>query len=96
MAQIKDQNQADNQEVEHSAALLIEGIVKNLVHEPDQVRVETVTEGDGSLVTLLVSNSDFANVIGPNGRTARSLRTVLTAFGKRHHERLMLDIRQKD
>jgi predicted RNA-binding protein YlqC (UPF0109 family) len=71
---------------------LIEDIAKALVDLPDQV---TVSEVQGEQVTVLelkVAPSDLGNVIGKQGRTARSIRTLLGAAGMKLNRRFTLEI----
>ncbi len=57
---------------------LLEYLAQGLVEHPDQVRVKTVSEGDGATVLeLSVADDDYGNVIGRGGRTASALRTVI-------------------
>jgi len=74
--------------------LLIEEIAKALVDEPAQVSVQVVDgdEGEGTLLELRVAPSDVGKVIGKQGRTARSMRTLLSAAGMKLHKRYSLDI----
>ena len=72
--------------------MLVEEIAKALVDEPDQVSVRAV---DGEQVTVLelrVSPADLGKVIGKQGRTARSIRTILGAAGMKLHKRFTLEI----
>ncbi len=72
--------------------LLVEQIAKALVDEPEQVSVQAV---DGEQVTVLelrVSPADLGKVIGKQGRTARSIRTILGAAGMKLHKRFTLEI----
>ncbi len=72
--------------------LLVEQIAKALVDEPEQVSVRSV---DGEQVTVLelrVSTADLGTVIGKQGRTARSIRTILGAAGMKLHKRFTLEI----
>ncbi len=72
--------------------LLVEQIAKALVDEPEQVSVRSV---DGEQVTVLelrVSTADLGKVIGKQGRTARSIRTILGAAGMKLHKRFTLEI----
>jgi hypothetical protein len=72
--------------------VLVEEIAKALVDEPDQVSVRAV---DGEQVTVLelrVSPADLGKVIGKQGRTARSIRTILGAAGMKLHKRFTLEI----
>jgi predicted RNA-binding protein YlqC (UPF0109 family) len=71
---------------------LIEHIAKALVDEPEQVVVRAV---DGEQVTVLelrVAQNDLGKVIGKQGRTARSLRTILGAAGMKLKKRYTLEI----
>ena len=71
---------------------LVEQIAKALVDEPDQVVVNAV---DGEQVTVLelrVGPNDLGKVIGKQGRTARSIRTILGAAGMKLHKRFTLEI----
>ncbi len=71
---------------------LVEQIAKALVDEPDQVVVHAV---DGEQVTVLelrVGPNDLGKVIGKQGRTARSIRTILGAAGMKLKKRYTLEI----
>ncbi|MFZ0818837.1 MAG: KH domain-containing protein [Candidatus Acidiferrales bacterium] len=71
---------------------LVEAIAKALVDNPDQVQVRSV---DGEQVTVLelrVHPTDLGKVIGRQGRTAKSIRTILGAAGMKIKKRLTLEI----
>jgi uncharacterized protein len=71
---------------------LVEQIAKALVDEPEQVAVRSI---DGEQVTVLelrVSPNDLGKVIGKQGRTARSIRTILGAAGMKLKKRYTLEI----
>jgi hypothetical protein len=71
---------------------LVEQIAKALVDEPAQVSVQAV---DGEQVTVLelrVAPNDLGKVIGKQGRTARSIRTILSAAGMKLRKRFTLEI----
>jgi uncharacterized protein len=71
---------------------LVEHIARALVDEPEQVSVQAV---DGEQVTVLelrVSPNDLGKVIGKQGRTARSIRTILSAAGMKLRKRFTLEI----
>jgi predicted RNA-binding protein YlqC (UPF0109 family) len=71
---------------------LIENIVKGLVADPEEVRVER-TEGDGEIVYQLeVGKDDLGKVIGRQGRTVRAIRTVVGAASARSGERTHVEI----
>ena len=58
---------------------LLANMVRAIVDQPDQVRVEEDKEGDTLVFTLYVAESDMGKVIGRRGRNARSLRAVMKA-----------------
>jgi uncharacterized protein len=71
---------------------LIEYIAKALVDSPDEV---TVTEVDGesvSVIELKVAKEDLGKVIGKQGRTARAMRTILSAASTKGTKRAVLEI----
>ena len=71
---------------------LVEAIAKALVDHPEQVQVRSV---DGEQVTVLelkVAPDDLGKVIGRQGRTAKSIRTILGAAGMKIRKRLTLEI----
>ena len=61
----------------------LEHLVKGIVDNPDDVEVELVTGRRGRTLEVRVNPEDLGKVIGRNGRTAKALRTVLTALGGR-------------
>ena len=63
-----------------------------LVDHPDQVEVEAVQENDSTLLRLRVAQADLGKVIGKQGRTARSIRTILGAAGMKLSRRFTLEI----
>ena len=60
-------------------AELLEYLARQLVDEPDAVRVERVDEADALVLRLHVAQDDLGKVIGQQGRIARALRTVVRA-----------------
>lgn len=71
---------------------LIEFIAKALVDEPDQVRVTEVEGEKVTIIELRVAPSDLGKVIGKQGRTARSIRTLLNATATKLRKRAVLEI----
>ena len=55
---------------------LVREIAKALVDEPDAVEVETVAREENTVLRLRVAPQDVGKVIGKQGRTARSVRTI--------------------
>jgi predicted RNA-binding protein YlqC (UPF0109 family) len=72
--------------------MLVEQIAKALVDEPEQVSVQVVEGDQGTVLELRVGPNDLGKVIGKQGRTARSLRTILGAAGMKLHRRFTLEI----
>jgi hypothetical protein len=71
---------------------LIEMIAKNLVDAPEKVKV-TEMDGERTVVyELKVSKEDLGKVIGKEGRTARAMRTILTAASMKTGKRAVLEI----
>ena len=75
---------------------LVLGMAKALVDHPDQVVLEAKVDGDGTVLLLRVAQSDLGKVIGKQGRTARSIRTILGAASMKAQHRFALDILQQD
>jgi predicted RNA-binding protein YlqC (UPF0109 family) len=75
-----------------SMTTLVAEIARALVDSPDQVSVETLRDGEGTVLRLRVASSDIGKVIGKQGRTARSLRTILAAASMKMKHRFTLDI----
>lgn len=71
---------------------LIEYIAKALVDNPDEVKVSEVEGEVTSVVELRVAKSDLGKVIGKEGRTARAMRTLLTAASTKIKKRSVLEI----
>ena len=71
---------------------LMQEIVQALVDQPESVSIEVLTENDSSVIRLRVAHEDIGKVIGKQGRTARSLRTILGAASMKLHHRFALDI----
>ena len=71
---------------------LLEYLAKQLVDDPDAVRVERVDESDTVVLRLHVAQDDLGKVIGKQGRIARALRTIVRAGSVREHRRVQLEI----
>ena len=71
---------------------LIAFLAKSLVDRPDEVEVEDFDEEDGLVFELTVAEEDLGRVIGRQGKTARALRTVLSAAAARLDRRVILEI----
>jgi predicted RNA-binding protein YlqC (UPF0109 family) len=71
---------------------LIEYIAKALVDAPDEVKVNEVVGEKTSVLELSVAKEDLGKVIGKQGRTARAIRTILSAASTKIRKRSVLEI----
>ena len=71
---------------------LIELIAKALVDAPDQVQVSEIEGEQTTVIELKVAKEDLGKVIGKQGRTARSMRAILTAASAKLKKRAILEI----
>jgi predicted RNA-binding protein YlqC (UPF0109 family) len=74
----------------------IEYVVKMLVDNPDDVKVERKIDEMGVLITLDVNPKDMGMVIGREGMTAKALRTLLRVIGARNSARVNLKINEPE
>ena len=70
----------------------IEFIVKALVDNPDQVEVTEIAGTRTTVYELRVGQGDLGKVIGKQGQTAKSIRTLLAAVSARQGKRAVLEI----
>ncbi|HDZ62025.1 MAG TPA: KH domain-containing protein [Nitrospirae bacterium] len=71
---------------------LIEQMAKALVDKPEAVAVNEVEGERTTVYELRVEQSDLGKVIGKQGKTARSMRTILSAAGTKLGKRCVLEI----
>jgi len=71
---------------------LIEDIAKALVDKPEEVAVSEIDGERTTVFELRVDTSDLGKVIGKQGKTARSMRTILSAAGTKLGKRCVLEI----
>ena len=71
---------------------LVEAIAKALVDKPEDVKVQSVEGEQVTVLELRVHPTDLGKVIGKQGRTARSIRTILGAAGMKLKKRFTLEI----
>lgn len=71
---------------------LVEFIAKALVDDPDQVSVNEIEGQQTSVIELKVAKEDLGKVIGKQGRTARAIRTILSAASTKLRKRCVLEI----
>jgi predicted RNA-binding protein YlqC (UPF0109 family) len=71
---------------------LIEFVAQSLVDDAEAVNTRVYDRGDQTIVELEVAANDLGKVIGRQGRTARAMRTLLSAAGQKTRRRYTLDI----
>ncbi len=71
---------------------LVEYVARNLVDNPDEVRVEVHAGEEGNVIQLHVAEDDMGKVIGRNGSVAKALRTLLKVMSARDGESVSLEI----
>ncbi|OGQ96155.1 MAG: RNA-binding protein [Deltaproteobacteria bacterium RIFOXYD12_FULL_57_12] len=71
---------------------LVAHIATALVDQPDAVRISEVEQDDVVVIELAVAKEDLGKVIGKQGRTARAMRTLLTAAAGMVDKRVRLEI----
>lgn len=83
--------------MEHSTDIAdaITTLIKLMVDHPEGVAVESVPASGGLTLRVSVDADDIGKVIGKQGRTARSLRVIVTAMGMASKQRISLDISEK-
>jgi len=75
---------------------LVEQIAQALVDVPTEVKVTPVEDGDATVLELRVAPTDLGKVIGKQGRTAKSIRTILGAASMKLKRRYTLEIIEEE
>ncbi|MGR3973595.1 MAG: KH domain-containing protein [Candidatus Rhabdochlamydia sp.] len=70
----------------------VEYIVKNLVDNPDKVRINEVGSSHTLIIELAVDKSDIGKIIGKKGKTINAIRTLLMSVASRNGIRVSLEI----
>jgi predicted RNA-binding protein YlqC (UPF0109 family) len=71
---------------------LIEHIARALVDKPEEVMVTAIEGNQATVLELKVAKEDLGKIIGKQGRTARSLRTIIGAASAKERRRVILEI----
>ncbi len=71
---------------------LVNYIAQALVDNPDEVAVSEIEGNQTSVLELKVAKEDLGKVIGKQGRTARAMRTILSAASAKVKKRTVLEI----
>jgi predicted RNA-binding protein YlqC (UPF0109 family) len=76
--------------------LLVTQIAQAIVDAPEQVQVATVDDGDVMVLELRVAPTDIGKIIGRQGRTIKSMRTLVGAASLKLQQRYELEIIEED
>ncbi len=71
---------------------LVERIARALVDKPEEVMVSAIEGNQATVLELKVAKEDLGKIIGKQGRTARSLRTIIGAASAKERRRVVLEI----
>lgn len=74
----------------------VDYVIKSIVNNPDKVKTVRTVDERGVLISLDVDPSDMAYVIGRQGQTARSVRTLLKIVGAKNNARVNLKINEPE
>ena len=72
----------------------LEFVIKALVDTPSAVKIDRKVDEMGVLMTLKIDPADMGKIIGRNGNTAKSIRTLLRIVGIKNHARVNLKIEE--
>ena len=71
---------------------LVTYLAKSLVNNPDEVEVSEIQGETAAILELRVAKEDLGRIIGKQGRTAKSIRTLLNAAASRTNRKVVLEI----
>lgn len=72
----------------------LEYVIKALVDDPSQVKIDRRVDEMGVLISLTVAPADMGKIIGRNGNTAKAIRTLLRVVGMKNNARVNLKIEE--
>lgn len=74
----------------------LEYVVKALVDNPNDVKIDRTVDEMGVLITLTVNSADMGKIIGRMGNTAKAIRTLLRVIGMKNNARVNLKINEPE
>ncbi len=74
----------------------LEYVVKSLVDNPDDVKIDRTVDEMGVLITMSVNQADMGKIIGRQGNTAKAIRTLLRVIGMKNNARVNLKINEPE
>ena len=82
--------------MEEADKIFLEYVVKALVDNPDDVKIDRVVDEMGVLISLTVNPEDMGKIIGRMGNTAKAIRTLLRIIGMKNNARVNLKINEPE
>ena len=76
--------------------VFLEYVVKALVDNPNDVKIDRTLDEMGVLITLTVNPADMGKIIGRMGNTAKAIRTLLRVIGMKNNARVNLKINEPE
>lgn len=74
----------------------LEYVVKALVDNPNDVKIDRTVDEMGVLITMTVNSQDMGKIIGRQGNTAKAIRTLLRVIGMKNNARVNLKINEPE
>lgn len=81
---------------QESDVTFLEYVVKALVDNPNDVKIDRTVDEMGVLLTLSLNSADMGKVIGRSGNTAKAVRTLLRVVGMKNNARVNLKINEPE
>ena len=82
--------------MEDADKIFLEYVVKALVDNPNDVKIDRTVDEMGVLITLTVNPADMGKIIGRMGNTAKAIRTLLRIIGMKNNARVNLKINEPE
>jgi len=80
--------------MEEADKIFLEYVVKALVDNPNDVKIDRTVDEMGVLISLTVNPADMGKIIGRMGNTAKAIRTLLRIIGMKNNARVNLKINE--
>lgn len=80
--------------MEEHDKIFLEYVVKALVDNPNDVKIDRTVDEMGVLISLTVNPADMGKIIGRMGNTAKAIRTLLRIIGMKNNARVNLKINE--
>jgi predicted RNA-binding protein YlqC (UPF0109 family) len=82
--------------MEDADKIFLEYVVKALVDNPNDIKIDRTVDEMGVLISLTVNPADMGKIIGRMGNTAKAIRTLLRIIGMKNNARVNLKINEPE